>query len=152
MSEMMPEGGLIERELLSGGYISITKGISMYPLFKTGRDVVKLITPLEPLKKYDVVLYKVAEGKYVLHRIIGVRSDEFIIRGDNTYRKEHVKKGRILAVLTEFKRKGRAHKVTDRSYLLYSRFWNFIYPIRYIAYHILMLAYKMYRKIFKKKN
>ncbi len=152
MSEMMSEHGVIERELLSGGYISTTKGTSMYPFLKTSRDVVKLITPCAPLKKYDVVLYKAAEGKYILHRIIGVRDDEYVIRGDNTYHKEYVKKERILAVLIEFKRKGRAHKVTDRGYLLYSRLWNFIYPIRYIAYHSLMLAYRIYRKIIKKKK
>jgi hypothetical protein len=76
-----------ERELKENGvYASITRGVSMRPLFKTHRDVVIVRTPIRPYKKYDVVLYTAAD-KYVLHRIIGKRDGAYVIRGDNTYRR-----------------------------------------------------------------
>ena len=43
----------------------------------------------EILKKYDVALYK-RGSSYILHRIIGIQNGEYLIRGDNTYRMEHV--------------------------------------------------------------
>lgn len=143
----------VERELNeSGVYASVTKGDSMRPLFKTNRDVIILRKPEAELKKYDVALYKSHSGKYTLHRVVRVTPDEYIIRGDNTFALEHVQKDRILAVLTEFTRKGKKHKVTDFSYRLYSRVWNFIYPIRLLYKSARHLAWKIYRKIFKKKQ
>lgn len=143
----------VESELReSGVYASVTKGSSMRPLFKTNRDVVILKRSDTEPRKYDVVLYKSGEGKYILHRIVKVLSDEFIIRGDNTYIPERVAKDRILATLTEFNRKGKKHKIDEIGYRMYSRFWNFIYPIRFLIFKSFMLAHRIYRKIFKKNK
>ena len=143
----------VESELReSRGYASVTKGSSMRPLFKTNRDVVILKRSDTEPRKYDVVLYKSGEGKYILHRIVKVLSDEFIIRGDNTYIPERVAKDRILATLTEFNRKGKKHKIDEIGYRMYSRFWNFIYPIRFLIFKSFMLAHGVYRKIFKKNK
>lgn len=142
----------VESELReSGVYASVTKGSSMRPLFKTNRDVVILKRSDTEPRKYDVVLYKSGEGKYILHRIVKVLSDEFIIRGDNTYIPERVAKNRILATLTEFNRKGKKHSTEDFGYRLYSRLWNFIYPARFLVFKALTLAYGCYRKIKNKK-
>ena len=104
----------IENELCqSGVYASVTKGSSMRPLFKTNRDVVILKRCDAEPKKYDVVLYKDGTGKYILHRIVRVSDKCFVIRGDNTFINERVSKNCILAVLTEFNRKGKKHLVTD---------------------------------------
>ena len=142
----------VERELNSSGvYASVTKGTSMHPMLKTNRDVVILKRCDYEPSKYDVVLYKTLSGKYLLHRIVKVTPAEFIIRGDNTFILEHVAKDRILAVLTEYNRKGRKHSVTDLGYRVYSRIWNFIYPIRFIFHKLLGVARKIYHAIFKKK-
>lgn len=124
---------VIESELAAhGAYASVTKGTSMRPLFKTNRDVIIVKPPVSELKKYDVALYRSILGAYTLHRVIAVRDNEYVIRGDNTYKKEYVAKDRVIAVLTEFNRNGKKHTVNDFSYRLYSRIWNFIYPIRYL--------------------
>ncbi len=148
MNNINSADGFIESRLLDGGYISVTKGNSMRPLFKTNRDVVKLASPASEPKKYDVVLYKISNSEYVLHRIVGVKADEFLIRGDNTYKLEHIKKERILAVLIEFNRKGKPHKVTDISYRIYSRAWNLIYPLRFV----MVRSYALLRKILRKNK
>ena len=142
----------VESELLSSGvYASVTKGVSMRPLFKTHRDMIILKRPDAELKKYDVVLYRTNSGKYILHRIVKVLPDAFVIRGDNTFSPEYVAKDRILAVLTEFNRKGKKHSVTDRGYRIYSRVWNFIYPVRFLSHRMLAIARAAYRRIFKRK-
>ena len=144
--------GLIEGELLKHGvYASVTRGPSMKPLFKTARDMVIVKKPTRELKKYDVVLYTGAKNRYTMHRIIAVRENEYLIRGDNTYRIEHIPKENIIGVLTEFNRKGKRHSTEELSFKIYSRVWNFIYPVRYICFSVYMpcrrFAGKVYHKI-----
>ena len=139
MSESFFYDNTIESELAkSGVYASVTKGNSMRPLFKTNRDMIILKTPDGELKKYDVALYRTRSGKYVLHRVVGVRGDIYLVRGDNTF------------VLAEFNRNGKKYTVNSSSYKLYSRVWNFIYPARYLFHFARSFAYRVYRKLFKK--
>ena len=153
MSEAVKATSVIEELKRHGTYASVTEGVSMRPLFRTHRDVVILSVPERELKKYDVVLYTTSkEDKYLLHRIVKVKPDEYLIRGDNTYVLEHVKPERIIAVLTEYNRKGRRGSVEDVSFKLYSRVWNFIYPIRFVCYKIRRILATIYRKIFKKRH
>ena len=122
----------LERELLETGiYASVTSGTSMQPLFRTHRDVVVLERPKGEIHRYDVVLYKAADtGKYILHRVLRVRDNLYVVRGDNTYIKEYVPRGEILGVLVSFTRKGKKRTVKSFGYILYSRLWCFIYPLR----------------------
>lgn len=124
-----------------GSYASVTKGTSMRPLFKTDRDMIVILPPTHPLKKYDVPLYHVGD-KYILHRIIGVDEAKkiYIIRGDNTFVKEYVPFDKVIGVLATFNRKGKHHSVNDKGYRLYSRFWNWIYPFRFIYFKSRRLA------------
>lgn len=144
--------GVIERELeRHGSYASVTRGPSMRPLFKTSRDMVIVKKPTADFKKYDVVLYTGAGNKYTMHRIIAIKGDTLIIRGDNTYVKEYVSTARVIGILTEFNRKGKHHTVDELSFKVYSRIWNFIYPIRFLLFKARNLLVKIYRKLFKKK-
>ena len=121
----------------------------MRPLFRTNRDMVILKRPEAEPRKFDVVLYKVSSGRYVLHRIVKVTSDKFIIRGDNTFTLEYVPKDEVLGVLTEFNRKGKRVSADNKLYVLYSRFWNLIYPLRYVSHKVISLLKRIYRKIFR---
>ena len=105
---------LIEGELEKyGTYASTTVGASMRPLFRTGRDMVIIEKPKGELRRFDVALYKSRSGAYTLHRVIRVCEDEYLIRGDNTYRIEHIAKERIIGVLTAFNRKGKGIRQTS---------------------------------------
>lgn len=49
----------IEEALESQGfYMSTTVGVSMFPLLRNRRDTILIRPVTEPLKKYDVPLYK----------------------------------------------------------------------------------------------
>ena len=151
MSEQSTKSSILCELEQHGSYASVTEGVSMRPLFRTHRDVVILKKPSRELKKYDVVLYTTStEGKYLLHRIVKVKKDEYLIRGDNTFIIEHVSPQRIIAVLTEYNRKGKRKSVDRFAFRLYSRVWNFIYPVRLVFHKLRCLLGKIYRGIFKR--
>ena len=106
-----------------------TRGVSMEPMLRQNRDLVVIRVPEKRLEPQDVALYK-RGSDYVLHRVIGVDGDRYLIRGDNTYMIEHVPADAVIGVLTEFRRKGKTYSVTDKNYRRYVRFWTAIYPVR----------------------
>lgn len=67
-----------------GGQASyvMVNGISMEPNYHTG-DLV-IVRKEETYQVGDVVAYRDAQmGAYIIHRIIGIRQDQFIMKGDN---------------------------------------------------------------------
>ena len=79
------------REILESKefYIATPIGTSMLPMIRARIDTVKLIKPKEKLKKYDVILYQRKDGTYVLHRIIGIKKNGYVLCGDNQFIKEY---------------------------------------------------------------
>ncbi len=129
-----------------GKLVYKTKGTSMKPMLRQNRDLVIIEVPSSRLQKYDVALYRRGES-YVLHRVIGVESDHYRIRGDNTYAVERVPFGNVIGVLTSFNRKGKTHAVTELGYRFYARFWNAIYPLRALLRRIRRLLITVARKL-----
>lgn len=124
---------LIEERIKSGGNVSFTPmGVSMYPMLRNGRDSVVLSPLPDRLKKYDVILYRRANGKYVLHRIIGV-GEKYTCIGDNQYQKEKgIEHSQVIAVVSSFTRKGKEYSVNDFGYKLYCRVWHYTRALRKI--------------------
>ena len=126
----------IEKYLRETGKLTYKNaGVSMMPLLKQGRDLFTLEAYRgQSLKKYDVVMFKRKNGKYVLHRIININSDgTYEIMGDNCVTSEnHIKKDAILGIMTSFVHRGREIKVDNRLYKMYVRFWWGITPFRII--------------------
>lgn len=120
---MMPnnEEYTIEQILsLKGKYIGPTVGVSMQPMLKNRRDTIVVSAKTDRLKPLDVALYKRGED-YVLHRVISVQEDGYIIRGDNCYSDETVPENAVIGVLTEFFRKDKHFTCTDKKYLAYAK-------------------------------
>lgn len=129
-----------------GRLVYRTRGVSMEPMLRQNRDLVVIEVPALRLKKYDVALYKRGTS-YVLHRVIGVKSGHYLIRGDNTYALETVPDSAVLGVLTAFQRKGKKYSVTDRGYRCYVRFWDAIYPLRALRAQFRRFAVGIARKL-----
>ncbi len=124
-----------EKALLENGeFSSRTRGISMYPMLREGKDIVVIKPPVFPLKKHDVPLYRrKAYDKLILHRIIKTpKNGVYIIRGDNTYEKETVKETDIVGVLSGFFRNGRYCGCSGARYGVYVFFMRLFYPARYV--------------------
>ncbi|MCR4887786.1 MAG: S24/S26 family peptidase [Ruminococcus sp.] len=100
-------------------------GISMMPLLKQGRDLFTVKKKGDSrCKKYDVVLYRRPPSSYVLHRVIKVRENDYVILGDNCVAKEYgIKDSDIIGVMTEYVHNGKKHTVDYFGYRLYSWVW-----------------------------
>ncbi len=128
---MLTEEKLKIEEVLNreGIYVGPTAGVSMLPMLKTGRDSVVIRPPSARLQPLDVALYK-RGGDYVLHRVIAVLENGYLIRGDNCLSDERVAEEDILGVLTEFFRGGKHVLCTDKKYLRYAKRRVRFYPVR----------------------
>ena len=135
-------------ELLArdGRLVYRTKGVSMEPMLRQDRDLITIGVPSARLKRFDVALYKRGENN-VLHRVIRVRDGYYRIRGDNTYRMENVPFENVYGVLTGFCRKGKDCSVTGRGYRAYVRFWNAIYPLRWLWHYLRRGLIRLARKL-----
>ena len=71
-----------------GVFVSTTVGVSMYPMLRNRKDTIVIKPVHGRLKKYDVPLYQ-RGSDYVLHRIVKVTSDGYVICGDNCLNKEY---------------------------------------------------------------
>lgn len=142
----------VEREIIErGSFASVTKGTSMRPLFRTHRDMIVVSKIENPLKKYDIILYRGQNGEYILHRIIGFRGETLVVRGDNTYFKELITSDRVIGILTAFNRKGKSGSPNSFSFKLYSRVWRYIYPLRYLFVKAKGFLLRVKRRLGRKK-
>lgn len=125
-------GGAFEQTLRTQGVLFYRiEGVSMQPMLRQKRDAVVIRPPQGRLNKLDIALYRRDCGKYVLHRIVRVLNDGYVIRGDNCFSDEtDITDQEIIGVLTGFVRKGKEFKATDRLYRLYARLWVASYPVR----------------------
>lgn len=122
-----------EEELERCGKLIYTNvGDSMMPLLRQRRDLVIIEKrPEGRCKKYDVVLYRRPNGQHVLHRILKVRQNDYVICGDNRRVREFgVPDEWIIGVLTGVVRDGKQISVTDRKYRLYTHLWCDFFWIR----------------------
>lgn len=116
----------------NGRLIYTNVGLSMLPLLRQGRDLfIAAKRDGHRCKIGDVVLYRRPPSQYVLHRVIEVRPDDYVILGDNCINKEYgIKDEDIIAVMTGYVRGGREHTVSEKGYRLYSFVWLHTIPLR----------------------
>ena len=121
-----------EEEIKKSGTIIYTNvGDSMMPFIRQGRDVLVISRTEGRLKRYDVPLYKRDSGQYVLHRILKVRENDYVICGDNRCSREYgITDRHIIGVLTGVIRDGKEIPVTDRKYRIYVHLWCDFFPVR----------------------
>ena len=122
-----------EDELIRKGRLVYTNvGDSMMPLIRQGKDLLVISPkPEGRLKKYDVPLYKRDSGQYVLHRILKVRKNDYVICGDNRWQREYgITDRHIIGVLTSIVRDGREIKITEWKYRVYVHLWCDFFWIR----------------------
>ncbi len=132
----------VERYLEENGELTYSNvGISMLPLLREGKDLftVRKKDKIQRCRRYDVVLYRRPPKSLVLHRIVEVRENDYVILGDNCMTKEYgITDDDIIGVMTAYVRNGRTHTVDEPGYRLYSRVWCAIAPMRIAAKKIMI--------------
>jgi hypothetical protein len=150
----MPEINSIKDILNTyGTYTGLTVGTSMKPLLHQQKDNIIVVKPKDRLKKYDVALYVTDYGKYIMHRVVEVYDDHYIITGDNLLAKEYVTDDMICGKLVGFYKNGKKYIDCENNklYKLYSRVWVALKPLRPISIFIQRGVGFLKRKVFKKK-
>lgn len=140
----------------SGKIIFTIRGVSMRPLFRTGEDAIYVVTcDPDKLKNLDIVLfYRVTPlmgEQYVLHRIVGKRSDgQFIIAGDNCIVYDIVDPKDILGVVKSAQRGNKPIKLSGFRYALYKYLWCKPYRFRFFVLKARMKIRSIGRKILRR--
>ena len=127
----MSKSGFEEVLERDGRLIYTNVGDSMLPLIREGRDLLVIERPQGRLRRYDVPLYRRDSGQYVLHRVLRVLPDGYVLCGDNRWRCERgIGDGHVVGVLRAVIRDGRELPVTDPRYRLYVHLWCDLFPLR----------------------
>lgn len=130
--------GEVECQLRSGHNVSLrAKGNSMLPFIRSGKDCVEL-KPIETVNVGDVVLAKLENKNYVLHRVIRVENNDVILMGDgNIYETETCRKTDILGVVTGIWSGDRVIDCSDKKYRRKVFWWIKLRPIRRLLLKII---------------
>ena len=140
---------VIEEKLHTGGYVTMmASGVSMLPMLRNQLDTVILGPVTEPLLMNDVVLYRRANGQFVLHRIVGLETNgNYILCGDNQYILEHnISHQQVVGLLQSFTRKGRSISCTSHYYKAYV---NLLPTLRFL--HFGLSISRRYASVLKRK-
>lgn len=139
-----------EQELDTHGFlIYTTAGCSMRPFLRSGEDLV-CIERKSPdrCRKYDAILYRRDNGRYVLHRVVKVRPDSYTLCGDNCWSLEPgICEDQVLGVLTGVIRKGRKIDVNRWQYRLAVRIWCALYLPRAAFLYLRGKVWALWKKI-----
>lgn len=144
-------GKHIEQILAERGvYVSTTVGVSMFPMLRNRRDTIIVSPVTGRLGKYDIPLYR-RGGDYVLHRIVRVRHEDYVICGDNClYREYGVTDEDIVGVLTGFYRDNCLINMSGLAYKLYCRGWVALYPVRFVVKKVWLNGKRMIKRCISK--
>lgn len=121
----MSKKEVLERE---GVLLSSTFGTSMRPFLKE-KDVAVIEKKEGRLSLYDIALYQSGE-KLLLHRVVGVLEEGYLMRGDNTFSDETVKEEAVLGVMSERVRGGKSISSSDRRWKRHGKRNAESYPVR----------------------
>ena len=156
IADFSASGGISYEEYLDQyGTLTYTNvGVSMLPLLRQGKDLFTVEKKgKERCKAGDVVLYRRPPHAYVLHRIIQVRTEDYVILGDNCISKEYgITDEDIIGIMTAFVRNGKAHHVTDPAYRVYSAIWMHTVGLRIFLKKAKYYAGRAIRKVISAKQ
>ena len=125
--EVLKFEDVIERD---GAIIFPNKGSSMLPLIRQGKDLMVIEKLNGKPQLFDAVLFKRANGQYVLHRIMRECDGGYFIIGDSCSEGEFVSEEQIIGRLSAVIRGGKRLDVSDfkcRCYVFLVRCCN---PVR----------------------
>ena len=127
-----------------GKIITHVVGYSMFPLL-CNRESIVIVESVNrvPPRRGDVVLYK-SGTNYLLHRILQIKPDEYLIRGDNTWVIEHIPKDALLATMTGFYRHAKGRLISRNN------FFYFLYRLMLPCVRLLRRINNILKKILRK--
>lgn len=138
-----------EQLALHGRIVYPNKGDSMMPLLRQHRDLMVIDWKGDRrCKKYDAVLYHHPGGEYILHRVLKVKTGEYVLCGDNRWVREHgVKEDWVIGILTAVVRDGKELSAESLKYRLYAHWCVDFYYLRAVKMRLYVLVKGFIRKL-----
>ena len=138
----MKESKKIEEVLTENGFVLVpVHGTSMRPLLKEGKSIVQIEQKDGRYERGDVVLFRKEDGTLVLHRIIEVQGNEYVVLGDHQYKeKEKIHLSQIIGCVSEYWTSGKQIHENSFGYRIYYAIWNGNLMIRRIVLALLRLS------------
>jgi len=123
------------------------KGNSMLPFIRDGKDEIILEQTMNSsFQKGRLLLVKLSDERFVLHRINKISDDNILLHGDgNLSLFERCSKNDVIAEATEVIRNGKIIKVGNFRWNIYKYLW----PQNYILRRVFLALYR--RNPFLKK-
>ena len=113
-----------------GYYLSVPRGISMWPMLPDKQGIVEIHRLEQPAERYDLVLYVRGSDQGVIHRVLRVREKDYIIAGDNCWQKEYVPHEKVVGIVTRFYWKRKWYDSSDWRYRVYVHLWSDLFFLR----------------------
>lgn len=141
---------ILKKQLSEGGpfFLRVT-GSSMEPFLRHERDHVILVSDEKfRLGSGEIIFFRRKDGSCILHRIIKMENDEFLVNGDAQIWTEWIQKEQILAVAEGIVRKGVYISCKNPIYRCSVKIWGLLRPIR----RYIFVATSRIKKIFRKQK
>lgn len=121
------------------------KGVSMLPFIVGNRDSAVLVGTDNP-QEWDIVLVRLEEGRYVLHRVIRREGEDLTLMGDGSViATEKCKRGDVIGKAVRIVKPGKTVDCNSPCELRKARIWRKMLPFRryilYIYKHIFIRKY-----------
>lgn len=113
------------------------KGNSMRPFIRGGDIIVLAPTP-EQLRKGDIVLARLDERNYVVHRIVGIDSDRLILAGDaNLFGRETCHTSQVGGIAVATLRRDRKRSLITIGSRIAAFGWLSLRPLRRLRQRVI---------------
>lgn len=121
----------IDRMLQNGHSVTMrAKGNSMLPFIRDERDSV-VLQKKPDIAVGSIVLARLQNGSYVLHRVYRLEKEELVLMGDgNLYATERCRRNEVVGVAVNILRDGRQVDCTSRKELFKAWVWRKLLPMR----------------------
>jgi hypothetical protein len=134
LNKVVPNDILIPEicKIIQGGtdVLFKPKGMSMLPFIIGGKDSV-MLSKIDIIKPGDIVLAKVSENKFVLHRVEKIVGDVVVLMGDgNLVERERCSYSDLLAIAVKIIKGKREIDCRSKKHQARARMWKNLLPIR----------------------
>lgn len=92
-------------------------GNSMWPTLKNAGQSVVVLKKTERLKRFDVALYIRDNGAYVLHRVMQVKENGYVMCGDSQFDLELVREDQVIGIMESFYRGKKCIECSSPKYI-----------------------------------
>ena len=125
------------------------EGDSMRPIIRRGKDPVTIIPINRPLKKGDVVLFRLGE-RYIVHRVWQMKDGMVRTFGDNCWNPEPwFPEEQVLGLVVRFVRNGRTLRLDTPFARGWGRMWMAVHPVWKLYRRVRSLVARIVKRILK---